>query len=235
MKTERQATELNRAIPGAASKHFAHEDSAPGAPRSRIRSVAVALGTLAMPPLALGAASSPKSQAQVPTRNDAGVPASVQTVPEATSLTWPDVTSDAPISDEWRGAEEVLPTRVVGMKAQRCKVRRVREWASIRCSDMATSAITQLGGMQKGVSFHLDAPGEDRLPREGVLVFPLRKDDRRVFTFWTLGDGYDGPLTVIPGVIVQADWQGEEPTLLLHEALHEPMRTAQSERRKRRR
>ncbi len=181
-------------------------------------------------PWVVSAASNPKLENQQPTPPDAGVLSN--RIPTAAPLTWPDTSSDAPSSQEWHGAEAALPTRSVGVRADNCRVRRVREWASIRCFEMPTSAITQLGGTQKGVSFHLDPPGEDRLPREGVLVFPLRRGDRRVFSFWTLGNGYDGPLTVIPAVVVQADWQGEVPTLLLFDALNEPVRTARGERRK---
>ncbi len=194
-----------------------------------MRAAWVLLAALLIPG-AGSAASNPKLDNQQPAPPDAGVPSN--RVPTAAPVTWPDTSTDAPSSQEWHGAEAALPTRSVGVRASNCRVRRVREWASIRCFGMPTSAITQLGGMQKGVSFHLDPPGEDRLPREGVLVFPLRRGDRRVFSFWTLGDGYDGPLTVIPAVVVQADWQGEHPALLLHDALSEPVRTARGERRK---
>ncbi len=153
-------------------------------------------------------------------------------LPSAKSLQWPSETSAAPQSKEWHGAPVIGPTRMIGERANACKVRQVREWVSIRCDSTVVSAMTQLGGTQKGVSFHLDKPGADRLPREGVVVFPLRQGTRRVFSLWTLGPGYDGPLTVIPGVIVQAEWLADTPVLLLHDALNEPVRTAQSEKRR---
>ena len=39
----------------------------------------------------------------------------------------------------------------------------------------------------------LDPKSADGLPAGGELVFPVRPGERRVFSFWTLGDGYDGP------------------------------------------
>ncbi len=195
--------------------------------RSLAKGTAVA-GALSSVGLLLTGVSLP---GELVTRHDLDPQRSNQ-VPSASPLTWPRTTTAAPSSEQWHTATVVPATRTVGAKAQRCRVRRVEEWASIRCEGMKISAMTQLGGDSKGVSFHLDAPGSDRLPTEGVLVFPLRPGDRRVFSLWTLGDGYDGPLTVVAGVVVQAEWIDEAATLLLHDALVEPVRTAQGERRK---
>lgn len=139
----------------------------------------------------------------------------------------------APTSDEWNKAPLLTPRRAVGPRAKSCQVQAVGEWFRVRCIGLTTSAITELGGNSQNVYLHLDAPNDDGLPREGVIVFALQPRDRRVFSFWTLGDGYDGPLTVIAGVIVQAYWQENQPVVLLHDALNQPVRTAQSELRAR--
>lgn len=102
-----------------------------------------------------------------------------------------------------------------------------------------TAAITEVGttegrGTSSDVQFNLDPAAEDGMPREGEVVFELFEGERRVFSFWTFGDGYDGPLTVIAGVVVQASRTKATTTLLLHDALNQPIRTAQGELRRQR-
>jgi hypothetical protein len=175
--------------------------------------------------LILSAASSPTAD---PLVDGSLLPVASTAVPAEVPLQWPRSHTPAPSSEQWRAATPVQPTRAIGTNATQCRVRRVEEWVSIRCAGTKVSAMTQLAGNVTGVSFHLDPPGADRLPTEGVLVFPLRPGDRRAFTVWTLGDGYDGPLTVVAGIVVQTEWTGEVPTLLLHDALVEPVKTRQS-------
>lgn len=153
--------------------------------------------------------------------------------PIAPSPIAPEPLAPAPTSEVWSKTPVLTPRRAVGPRARACQVQAVGEWFKVRCLGLATSAITELGGNSQNVYLHLDAPNDDGLPREGVIVFALQPRARRVFSFWTLGDGYDGPLTVIAGVVVQAYWQGNEPVVLLHDALNQPVRTAQSELRAR--
>ncbi len=177
---------------------------------------------LALVPLCLGFEQSQKAatSASIPDAGAGGGPV------------WPDQKSAAPSSAEWRTAPSVAPTRQWGRLAQSCTVKRVREWAHVRCADLVVSAMTQVGGSNTGLSFHLDSALDNGVPKSGVALFPLRKGDRRALLFWTLGPGYDGPLTVVPGVMVQAEWTGDEAVLVLHDALHEPVPTASSLRRR---
>lgn len=139
----------------------------------------------------------------------------------------------APSAAAWKTAPRVTPQRAVGERSAACDVRQLGRWYNVRCKGLATSAITQLGGDDAGVHFKLDPAGDDGLPREGELTFSLREGQSRVFSFWTLGDGYDGPLTVIAAVVVQARRHAGVTDVLLHDALNQPIRTAQSELRAR--
>jgi hypothetical protein len=138
----------------------------------------------------------------------------------------------------WKGAVSIAPARAVGVHARQCTVRQLGRWYNVRCPGLVTAAITEEGNSaphrtEDNVQFNLDPAADDGMPREGEVVFELSEGQSRTFSFWTFGDGYDGPLTVIAGVTVQARHQNDHVTLLLHDALDQPIRTAQSERRKR--
>jgi hypothetical protein len=152
--------------------------------------------------------------------------------PTVTLRDFPGSRSASPDSAEWKAAPELELSRRVGALAKQCAAKQVREWVRVRCASLQVSAITQLGGNSEGARLRLDPKLPDGLPTGGELVFPIRAGERRVFLFWTLGEGYDGPLTVIPALVVQSEWLGQVPVLVLHDALNEPVRTAQSERRR---
>lgn len=143
--------------------------------------------------------------------------------------------ANAPPVEWWRKAPAVSPQRLAGKHASACRVRHLVyekvHWYKVRCIGLVTSAITQLGGNGNGVAIELDTPADDGIPREGEVVFSLADGQSRVFSFWTFGDGYDGPLTVIAAVVVQARRHRGVTHVSLHDALDRPIRTAQSERR----
>jgi hypothetical protein len=159
-------------------------------------------------------------------------PPSAAPSPSARSLEFPSSRSAAPDAAEWSATPAFELSRRIGAQAKLCEARKLREWVRLRCGALRVSAITELGGSAEGVRLRLDPKSADGLPAGGELVFPMRPGERRVFSFWTLGEGYDGPLTVIPALVAQSDWSGEHPFLVLHDALNEPVRTAQSERRR---
>lgn len=139
---------------------------------------------------------------------------------------WPTSPSAAPTVAAWKAAQPVTLPRVYGSHAKACEVRRIAEWLNVRCVDK-TSAVTQLGGDRTDVSYYVNPPGADRISAAGQATFPLRTGDRRVILFWSLGPGYDGPLTVVPSVVLQASWlKGQDtPYISLTDALHEPVAT----------
>ena len=164
---------------------------------------------------------------------------STQSVPAATptspamavplsSMSWPVAKKGAPSRSAWLTAEAVLLTRVSGPRALRCTAQSVQGWLKVRCPELHTSAITQLGGEGAVPLAHIDPAGDDRIPGGGEVVFPILKGDRHALLWWTLGEGYDGPLTVVPGLVLQEYWLGQEPVVILTDALHEPVPTAKT-------
>lgn len=140
---------------------------------------------------------------------------------------WPTARSTPPTAAAWHALAPVDWGRAYGEKAQRCELKLFAEWLRVRCASFKTSAITQLGGSRADVSYAIEPPGADRVPGAGELTFPVRPGERRVFMFWSLGPGYDGPLTVVPAVVLQTHWLAgsDEPSLTLTDALHEPVAT----------
>ncbi len=164
----------------------------------------------------------------------AGAVVSFKGVAESSQSGAPTKVSGPPDPQAWAHAATVTPTRISGARSAACQVRRIDSWLKVRCPELATSAITQLGGSSDNVFLQLDPTADDGLPRAGELVARMEPSDVRVFSFWSVGEGYDGPLTIIASVIVQAEAvPGQEPSVLLHDALNEPVRTAQSELRRR--
>ena len=160
------------------------------------------------------------------------VPAATRTAPsEALPLGrngWPVAKKGAPSRTEWATAEPVLLTRVSGARAVRCSAHATQGWLKVRCPELHTSAITQLASEGAAVVAHIEPAGDDRIPGGGEVVFPILKGDRHALLWWTLGEGYDGPLTVVPGLVLQEYWLGAEPVVLLSDALNEPVPTAKS-------
>ena len=137
----------------------------------------------------------------------------------------------APSAAEWKGAPSVTAERSIGALSQRCVAHTLRGWLSVRC-DFPVSAMTQLGGSRNGVTFVGASPDARQLPQSGTVRFPA-SGAPRVFLFWTLGEGYDGPLTVIPAVVLSSEGGPDgQPHFRLHEALHEPVATARSVERR---
>jgi len=127
----------------------------------------------------------------------------------------------------WKAARPSALERVFGVRARGCQVKRIEEWLNVRCPGFKAAALTQLGGNRNDVSYFIEPPGADRVPGPGQVTFPVRSGDRRVFLFWTLGPGYDGPLTVVPAVVLQQSWLlgSDSPSITLSDALHEPVAT----------
>lgn len=148
------------------------------------------------------------------------------------SASWPAATSPAPRAAEWDAAEALTATRVAGERAARCRVDRVREWLRIRCKDLPTAAIGALGGDAKGLRYEIQPAGDNRVPGDGQVILPVRRGDRRALLWWTFGEGYDGPLTVVPAITIQQSWlpSRQAPVLTLVDALHEPVPTARNGR-----
>lgn len=197
-----------------------------------------ATSTVASPPAqstpsALAVPMTPQGAPSVTPQGAASVTPPAPVVPSAPPAVAPAPLAPPPTSEAWSKAPLIAPRRAVGPQARACQVQAIGEWFKVRCTGLVTSAITELGGNSQNVYLHLDAPNDDGLPREGVVVFALPARERRVLSFWTLGEGYDGPLTVIAGVVLQAYWQGGQPIVLLHDAFNQPVRTAQSELRAR--
>jgi hypothetical protein len=151
--------------------------------------------------------------------------ASPDASPEVAS--WPDTRSPVPAPAAWKSAESFSVKRVFGAKAGACTVRRIAEWVQVKCPELKTAAITELAGNDADVSYYIEPAGDDRVPGAGHVTFRARRGDRRVFLFWTLGPGYDGPLTVTPAVVVQESFSAgsAEPLLTMTDALHEPVGT----------
>jgi hypothetical protein len=122
---------------------------------------------------------------------------------------------------------------VTGEGAAACRAYQVREWLRVSCPDLSTAAVQLVGGEAKDVYFHIEPQHSERrgLPGGGEFVAAIRKEETRVIQFWTFGPGYDGPLTVIGSVVFQQVWSEEqaEPTLILADVLHEPVRTKTQE------
>jgi hypothetical protein len=140
---------------------------------------------------------------------------------------WPSDRSKAPPTAAWRDAKPVSLPRVSGERASGCEIKVIAEWLRVRCDNFRVSAITELGGTRTDVNYVIEPPGVDRLPGAGELTFPVRPGERRVFLVWTLGPGYDGPLTVVPAVVVQSHWLAGDagPSITCTDALHEPVAT----------
>jgi hypothetical protein len=140
---------------------------------------------------------------------------------------WPTSTTPPPSVAAWKAAPASSFERVVGQRAPSCQIKRIEEWINVRCPDFKAAAVTQLGGNRGDVSYFIEPAGADRVPGPGQVTFPVRSGDRRVFLFWTLGPGYDGPLTVVPAVVLQESWLAgsDSPSITLNDALHEPVAT----------
>lgn len=140
---------------------------------------------------------------------------------------FPIAKTSPPSVAAWKAAPSAAFERAIGSRAQSCQIKRIAEWINVRCPGFKAAALTQLGGNRNEVSYFIEPPGADRSPGPGQVTFPVRSGDRRVFLFWTLGPGYDGPLTVVPAVVLQESWLAgsDSPSITLNDALHEPVAT----------
>lgn len=138
--------------------------------------------------------------------------------------------SPRPSAREWREASSTTLTQVSGERAAKCRAHRVREWLRVSCPELVTAAVRLVGGEARNAYFHVEAEHAEKpgLPGAGEFVIALRPGEQRVVQFWSFGQGYDGPLTVMGSITFQESWlEGDtEPTLLLVDVLHEPIRTA---------
>lgn len=187
-----------------------------------------AVSTVIPPPAAMAA---PVAQALASGAVAAGI-APAEVLPPANTAAPEDKTSAPPSASAWKTASVLTPQRVAGKHSAACRVLQLGQWYNVRCAGLATSAITQLAGEELGVHFSLDPAADDGFPREGEVTFALRDAQSRAFSFWTFGEGYDGPLTVMAAVVVQARRHAGVTSVLIHDAFNQPIRTAQSEIRR---
>jgi hypothetical protein len=147
--------------------------------------------------------------------------------PIDTAQTFMNARSKPPRQATWDAISVANLGRAYGARARACEVKLSVEWLRVRCPSLKTAAITQLGGNRGEVSYLIEPAGADRVPGAGQVTLPVRMGERRAFLFWTLGPGYDGPLTVVPAVVLQAVWPNgaEGPSVTLTDALHEPVAT----------
>lgn len=138
--------------------------------------------------------------------------------------------SPRPSPREWREAQPETRLRIVGERARDCQGWIVREWLRVSCPNLPTAAVRLVGGQARDAYFHIEPshPEKVGLPGGGEFVIAVRPGEARVIQFWSFGPGYDGPLTVSGSITFQESWLPDEaePTLLLYDALHEPVRTA---------
>lgn len=207
-----------------------------------VATFAAAAASAPTPPPSSGAASgTAASSAAVSGTAATGTPAPttsasstaappIPSAPKADTLNWPIAPSRKPSAGEWNKAQALTPTRATGERSKQCQLSRVREWLRIRCAALPIAAITQLAGSPTDTRREIAAEGADGLPGGGTLELRLRQDDPRVFSFWTFGQGYDGPLTVVPAVGVQITWPAASsaPIIVFSDALYEPVPTARS-------
>lgn len=164
------------------------------------------------------------STQSVPAANPTPTPAPLP----LSGISWASAKNSAPSRSAWSTAPTVLLTRVSGARALRCSAQSVQGWLKVRCPELHTSAITLLGSEGAVPLAHIAPAGDDRIPGAGEIVFPILKGDRHALLWWTLGEGYDGPLTVVPGLVLQEYWLGAEPIVILTDALNEPVPTAKT-------
>lgn len=124
-----------------------------------------------------------------------------------------DARSPQPTRDEWSTQQRHVKLTRSSKAASRCLASVVREWLRLRCSGGVASAVTLLGGERDGVLFWIDPPPDKatNIPGDAEIIFPVRRGDRRLIQVWTLGPGYDGPLTVVPSFVVQEHWVDGAP------------------------
>lgn len=114
--------------------------------------------------------------------------------------------SPRPKPAEWATATRQALSRTSATGAA-CEAHLLREWLRIRCPKGPLAAISLLGGERNDLLFWIVPPLDGAgVPGGGEAIFPLRKGEARVLQFWTFGEGYDGPLTVLPLFVVQEDW-----------------------------
>ncbi len=127
--------------------------------------------------------------------------------------------SELPTADEWKNAPLVEVTRRSPM-ARWCRVYRVREYLKVHCG-MPMAGLRQLAGSPKDVQIFVVPKKADQAltdpPNGGQAIFPLRRDDARLFQFFDLSsDGWEG---WSPGasVVIDASWPTgtDAPTVVL--------------------
>src|SRR6185437_13229155 len=160
--------------------------------------VAAAAGIVALAAFALRPAP-----AAALTDADAGV------LPPFDAAPFPEEKTPMPKVEEWKPATPVALTSAL---PRACNAYRVREWVKIHCSDRATSSIALLGGSREGVGFFLVPPRSgDMAPMAGDIVFPVRRDDRRMIEWSTFGDSYDGVGTPEFDFMISESWAPGDP------------------------
>lgn len=123
----------------------------------------------------------------------------------------PETRSEMPTADEWKNAPAIEVTRR-SRAARTFRVYRVREYIKVHTSD-PTSGIRMHAGDRKDVAMTVvPRPDYDfRPPNGGDIVFPLRRNEPRLFQFFGIEFGYDGGASPVPSFIVDASWPDSAP------------------------
>jgi hypothetical protein len=134
-----------------------------------------------------------------------------ETIKSIDRIELPTEPSKRPTVAEWATAPKVALTRV-SPNLTGCQAFLLREWLKVRCAGMPLAAFSLLGGERNDVLMWITPAKEPtEPPSSGEVIFPLRKGEVRVLGGWTFGEGYDGPLTVLPAFVLQEDWREDTP------------------------
>jgi len=159
--------------------------------------VAAAAGVFALAAFALR----PAPAAALP---DAGAGA----LPPFDAAPFPEEKTPMPKPADWKPA---TPVALTSPLPRACNAYRVREWVKIHCSDRQTSSLALLGGSSEGVGFFLVPSSFGGAPMGGDIIFPVRRDDRRMIEYSTFGDSYEGVGTPEFDFMISESWAPGEP------------------------
>jgi hypothetical protein len=140
-------------------------------------------------------------------------------LPPLSKETIPTERSELPTADEWKSAPIIQVTRRSPL-ARWCRVYRVREYLKVHCG-MPIAGLRQMAGSPKDVQLFVVTKSTANgsltdAPNGGQVIFPLRKNDSRLFQFFEIfNDGWQWEPD--PSVVVDASWPDgtDAPTVIL--------------------